>query len=232
MLVKGAAAHLTGDLSNPQAIRLERASSRIVDMIEQRVHHTTAEEGDGGSAVGLGGGDTSARKALGRAQHAQLEPEPSGACEKPRKPRDPKGTSHREQRSPDALVAERAEYETREWAGPVTLVQPLPRYLEPASVAHAGRANGLASPAAKARIEVLDERRVIGLDLSTLEGAHENDSTARAVGLVSSGQVCGAGRQAESAVDTGRERVAHSPPSRATLRHCPGSKLSRSRPTI
>ena len=159
-------------------------------------------------------------------------PSRPAACEEPREPRDAEGASHREQRSPDALVAERAEYETREWAGTVTLVQPLPRYLEPASVAHAGGANGLASPAAKTRIEVLDERRLIGLDLSTLEGAHENDPTARAVGLVSSGQVCGAGRQAESAMDTGRERIGHSPPSRATLRHWPGSKLSRSRPTI
>ena len=52
---------------------------------------------------------------------------------------------------------------------------------------------------------MLDQGGVVGGKLAALEGAHEDDAAARAVGFVASGKVGGAGGEAEAAVDAGVE---------------------------
>jgi hypothetical protein len=72
--------------------------------------------------------------------------------------------------------------------------------LQAAPVAHAGGACRLAAPAAEARLEMLQQRRIVGAHLAPLQGPHQNDASPRAVTLVSGDEVGGACRKAETAM--------------------------------
>ena len=76
---------------------------------------------------------------------------------------------------------------------------------QPSAIPHSRGAHRLTAAAAEAGVEVLKQSGIVGRDLSPLEPAHQHNAAARAVGLVTGGEVSGAGREAESAVDAGIE---------------------------
>src|SRR5207247_9121062 len=93
------------------------------------------------------------------------------------------------------------------------------------------RAHRLARPAAQAAIEVQGETGVVGGELALLQGAHQRDAAAGAIGFVAGGEERRAGLQAEPAVHATVQRgetaavTAHSSPSTAATRVPLGSKV-------
>ena len=73
------------------------------------------------------------------------------------------------------------------------------------SVLNTGGADRLASPAAKAAINMELERRRIRREFIFLNRAHQVDASARAVVLVASEDVGGTGLEAETAMHTCKE---------------------------
>ena len=80
------------------------------------------------------------------------------------------------------------------------------RRFQAASVPHARRTHWLAAPAAEAAIEVQSEIGVVDRELALLQGAHQRDAAAGAVGFVAGGEERRAGLQAEPAVHAGVQR--------------------------
>ena len=187
--------------------------------------------GSGQLGSGTAGAGCSGPCRTGGLQHAHAEPEAPGAGQETRNSGGAKRPRQGEQRAPEALVAEYAEHHPREGPEAVGREEPLARRLESPSVAHPRGAHRLAPPAAETGVEMLHQGRIGWTQLAALERPHQHDAAAGAVGFVSGGEIGGAGRQAESTVHARGQRIAHSAPSSATLRHWPGSKLSRRRPT-
>ena len=96
------------------------------------------------------------------------------------------------------------------------------------AVRHARRTRGLAGQAAEAAVDV--RQRVVELSSPSSDALHQEDAPARRVHLLAQHHVGRARRQAEAAVDAGRDRAGHVPrrPGRARRNRCGAARARAS----
>ena len=181
------------------------------------------------------------RAAAAGRQHPHAEPDPSRPRHQRGQSGRPKRAGRGEQRPPERLVTEHAKHRPGERRQSPLLEQPLPRHLQPAPIRDPGGAHRLAAPAAEAGVEVLHQRVVVRSRSRSAPARasarcgrggcrprrRSRDRWDRRGGRIRSGRRGRAGRRTPSR----RRTDPFSPPSSATLSECPGSKLSRRRPT-
>ena len=139
-------------------------------------------------------------------QHSHREPHPPPSRQPARDPRDAQRAGQRVDQPREPGGRQGGERRAGEpGKGPRDRDQ-LPRRFEPVAVADARGAHRLAAATAEAAIEVLDHVGVVGRELPALEGTHQLDAAARAVGLVAGREERGARLETEAAVDAGVER--------------------------
>lgn len=78
--------------------------------------------------------------------------------------------------------------------------------LQRCAIPHTGGAGRLATAAAEAGVEVVADGRIVQRQVAGLQRPHQDNAAAGAVVFVTSGEVGGAGGQAEPAVDAGVQR--------------------------
>jgi hypothetical protein len=228
--VQGPATYLAGYFEHVVAVGFERASGRGVHVTEECVHHAAGEEryarrgprgggGNGGNGAVGGSGEGPRRVAPPRrssrrakrprprsAQHPHPEPHSPTSGKRGRDARGAEPAREREQGSPQTLVPKYPQHQRRQPRKTAGSEELLSRGLEPAPIAHARGANRLAPAAAEASVQMLRQGCVLSRKLAPLQGSHEDNAAARTVRFVTSGEICGAGRKTETAVDARVER--------------------------